>query len=47
MTIGEVCLLTNNVPRLAEFYKQLLGVEKHNHQFTGGYVLCVPGERTF
>ena len=27
MTIGEVCLLTNNVPRLAEFYKQLLGVE--------------------
>ena len=27
MTIGEVCLLTNDVPRLAAFYKQLLGVE--------------------
>ena len=27
MKIGEVCLLTNNVPRLASFYRQLLGVE--------------------
>ena len=27
MTIGEVCLLTNDVPRLAGFYKLLLGVE--------------------
>ena len=24
MTIGEVCLLTNDVPGLAGFYKQLL-----------------------
>ena len=28
MTIGEVCLLTNDVSRLAAFYKQLLGMEK-------------------
>ena len=27
MTIGEVCLLTNDVPKLAAFYKQLLGAE--------------------
>ena len=27
MVIGEVGLLTNDVPRLAAFYKQLLGVE--------------------
>lgn len=25
MRIGEVCLLTNDVPRLAAFYKRLLG----------------------
>ncbi len=28
MRIGEVCLLTNDVPRLASFYRQLLGVEE-------------------
>ena len=37
MKIGEVCLLTNNVPRLASFYRQLLGVEESSsdeiHQF--------------
>ncbi len=37
MTIGEVCLLTNDVPRLAGFYKLLLGVENgsdnETHQF--------------
>lgn len=27
MVIGEVCLLTNDVLRLADFYKRLLGVE--------------------
>lgn len=26
MKIGEVCLLTNDVPRLAAFYKELLGI---------------------
>lgn len=37
MKIGEVCLLTNDVPRLAAFYKQLLDVENDSqdeiHQF--------------
>ena len=37
MKIGEVCLLTNDVLRLAAFYKQLLGVDNHSndevHQF--------------
>lgn len=27
MYLGEVCLLTNNVPRLAAFYRALLGLE--------------------
>ena len=37
MRIGEVCLLTNDVKRLAAFYKQLLetdnGSEDETHQF--------------
>ena len=37
MKIGEVCLLTNDVRRLADFYKQLLGIENGSddevHQF--------------
>ena len=37
MKIGEVCLLTNDVKRLAAFYKQLLetenGSEDETHQF--------------
>lgn len=37
MKIGEVCLLTNDVPRLAAFYKQLLEIENdcndEIHQF--------------
>ena len=37
MKIGEVCLLTNDVPRLAAFYKQLLGADNGSndeiHQF--------------
>ena len=37
MKIGEVCLLTNNVPVLASFYRRLLGVEEscgdETHQF--------------
>lgn len=37
MKIGEVCLCTNDVPRLAAFYKQLLGIENGSedeiHQF--------------
>ena len=27
MRIGEVCLITNDVVKLANFYKQLLGIE--------------------
>ena len=37
MKIGEVCLLTNDVRRLADFYKQLLeadnGSDDETHQF--------------
>ena len=37
MRLGEVCLLTNDVVRLAGFYRQLLGLEGANddpvHQF--------------
>lgn len=37
MKIGEVCLLTNDVRRLAAFYKQLLEIENDSedetHQF--------------
>ena len=37
MRIGEVCLLTNDVRRLAAFYKQLLetdnGSDDETHQF--------------
>ena len=37
VTIGEACLLTNDVPRLAAFYKKLLGMDNgsddENHQF--------------
>lgn len=37
MKIGEVCLLTNDVPRLAAFYKELLEIENDSedetHQF--------------
>ena len=28
MNIGEVCLLTNDVRKLADFYKKLLGAER-------------------
>ncbi len=35
--IGEVCQLTNDVPKLAAFYRQLLGIEDDSadavHQF--------------
>lgn len=37
MKIGEVCLLTNDVPRLADFYKRLFeissGSNDETHQF--------------
>ena len=39
MTIGEVCLLTNDVPRLAAFYKQLLGVENGSNDETHQFII--------
>jgi len=52
VTIGEVCLLTNDVPRLAAFYRQLLGLENDSgdetHQFliTEGTTLSVYNDGT-
>lgn len=31
MKLGEICFLTNNVVRLANFYKQLLGIDNGSH----------------
>ena len=39
MTIGEVCLMTNDVPRLAAFYKQLLGVENGSNDETHQFII--------
>ena len=39
MKIGEVCLLTNDVPRLASFYRQLLGVEESSSDETHQVIL--------
>ena len=52
MIIGEVCLLTNNVRKLADFYKQLLGIENNSnddtHQFiiSEGTTLTVYNDKT-
>ena len=40
MKIGEVCLLTNNVPRLASFYRRLLGVEGNSSDETHQFILA-------
>ena len=39
MKIGEVCLLTNDVPKLAAFYKQLLGVDNGSNDETHQFIL--------
>ena len=39
MKIGEVCLLTNEVPRLATFYKQLLGIENGSNDETHQFII--------
>ena len=39
MTIGEVCLLANDVPRLAAFYRQLLGVENGSNDETHQFII--------
>lgn len=52
MKIGEVSLLTNDVPRLATFYKQLLEIENNSndetHQFliTEGTTLTIYNDGT-
>ena len=39
MILGEVCLLTNDVRKLATFYKQLLGVENGSDDETHQFIL--------
>ena len=39
MTIGEVCLLTNDAPKLAALYKQLLGVENGSNDETHQFII--------
>ena len=52
MIIGEVCLLTNDVPRLTAFYKKLLEIENGSeddlHQFliTEGTTLSIYNDGT-
>ena len=52
MKIDEVSLLTNDVPRLADFYKQPLGTENNSsdetHLFilTGGTALTICNDGT-
>ena len=40
MTIGKECLLTNDVPGLASFYRRLLGVEETSGDETHPFVLA-------
>ena len=40
MKIGEVCLHTNDVPRLASFYKQLPEVENDSQDETHQFILA-------
>ena len=39
MKIGEVCLLTNNVIRLADFYKKLLEIESNSQDETHQFII--------
>ncbi len=39
MKIGEVCLLTNNVIRLADFYKKLLEIENNSQDETHQFII--------
>ena len=39
MKIGEVCLLTNDVQRLADFYKRLLETENNSSDETHQFIL--------
>ena len=40
MKIGEVCLMTNNVLRLASFYRRLLDVEENSGDETHQFILA-------
>ena len=40
MVIGEVCLLTNNVRRLAAFYRQLLGIKNGSDDETHQFIIA-------
>ena len=40
MKLGEVCLLSNDVPGLASFYRRLLGVEETSGDETHPFVLA-------
>lgn len=40
MKLGEVCLLTENVRRLADFYKKLLQVENGSEDETHQFILA-------
>ena len=52
MIIGEVCLLTNDVRKLADFYKKLLGVDNcsdddlHQYIISEETTLTVYNDRT-
>ncbi len=39
MIIGEVCLLTNNVRELADFYKQLLEIDNNSNDDTHQFII--------
>ena len=39
VTIGEACLLTNDVPRLAAFYKKLLGMDNGSDDETNQFII--------
>ena len=39
MNIGEVCLLTNDVRKLADFYKKLLGVDNCSDDDVHQYII--------
>lgn len=39
MKIGEVCLLTNDVNRLADFYKRLLETDNNSNDETHQFIL--------
>lgn len=40
MKLGEVCLLTNNVKRLADFYKKLLEIDNGSNDITHQTILA-------